>query len=492
MDAPLPNSEVTRQLTSLRTKIFYGLGSVAFGVKDNGFQTILLLFYNQVMHLPGIQVGLAISIALMIDAFIDPVVGHFSDNLRTRWGRRHPLMYAAAVPVAIGYLLLWNPPHWSTSALFVYLIVVAILVRTLITFYEIPSSALVPELTQDYDQRTSFLGYRLFFAWYGGMTMYALAFIVFLTPDATHKVGQLNERGYSHYGITAALVMFAAIVISAAGTHKFIPYLRKPAERRGSLGDYFREIFRIMNNRAFLNLMLAGVVFYFATGVVFALDTYVKTYVWLLSNVQIFVMSLSTFIAVLLGFILALPVSRRFGKRDGGIVMFVIGLAVSIIPLALRLMGLFLPNGSPALVPTLFVFNVIGSALTIGASIPLVSMLADVAEDSELTTGKRSEGVFFAGSSFMQKTASGLGLLGSGVILSIAGFPTHAVPGKVAPDTLNGFAMIYLIAVVVLYAIAAAILRRFPITRETHEENLRRLAGQAAPFLIDETVAPRV
>src|ERR1700748_3261115 len=118
------------ELVSLRTKLFYGFGSVAFGVKDNGFQTILLLFYNQVVHLPGVLVGLAVSIALMIDAFIDPVVGHFSDNLRTRWGRRHPLMYAAALPVAITYLLLWNPPHWSASALFVYLIVVSILVRT--------------------------------------------------------------------------------------------------------------------------------------------------------------------------------------------------------------------------------------------------------------------------------------------------------------------------------------------------------------------------
>jgi GPH family glycoside/pentoside/hexuronide:cation symporter len=487
MDAP-PKSE----LTSLRTKIFYGLGSVAFGVKDNGFQTILLLFYNQVMHLSGLAVGLAISAALMIDAFLDPIVGHFSDNLHSRWGRRHPLMYASALPVAITYLLLWNPPHWSASALFVYLIVVSILVRTLITFYEIPSSALAPELTQDYDQRTSFLGYRLFFAWYGGMTMYALAFIVFLTPDATHKVGQLNERGYSHYGVTAAIVMFVAIVISAAGTHKFIPWLRKPAPRRGTLGEYFGEIFRIMNNRAFLNLMFAGIVFYFATGLVFALNTYVQTYVWVLTNVQIFIISLSTFIAVLLGFILALPVSKRFGKRDGGIVMFVIGLAISVVPLALRLTGLFFANGSPALLPALFVFNTVGSALTIGAAIPILSMLADVAEDSELKTGKRSEGVFFAGSSFMQKTASGLGLLGSGVILWLAGFPSHAVPGKVASHVVHNFALIYLVAVIVLYGIAAYILRRFPITRETHEENLRRLAGEAAPFAMDETVAPRV
>ena len=74
-------------ITSVRTKIFYGLGSVAYGVKDNGFQTILLPFYNQVVHLPPQLVGAAIAIALMFDALVDPLVGQISDNLRTRWGR---------------------------------------------------------------------------------------------------------------------------------------------------------------------------------------------------------------------------------------------------------------------------------------------------------------------------------------------------------------------------------------------------------------------
>jgi len=478
-------------ITSLRTKLFYGLGSVAFGVKDNGFQTILLLFYNQVLHLPAIMVGLALAIALVVDAFIDPVVGHFSDNLRTGWGRRHPLMYASALPVAVGYLILWNPPHWSQGAMFLYLIMIAVLVRTLITFYEIPSSALVPELAKDYDERTSFMGYRLFFAWYGGMTMYALAFLVFLRPDAAHKTGQLNEIGYSHYAITAAIVMFLAILISAMGTHKFIPRLRVPQERRGTLLDYFREILRIMNNRAFLNLMQAGIFFYVATGVVFALNTYLLTFVWQLSNVQIFILSLSTFLAVLIGFAVAIPVSKRFGKRDGGIVMFVVGIAISIIPLLLRLFGVFLHNDSPLLLPALFVFNAIGGGLSIGASIPLVAMLADVVEDSELTTGKRSEGVFFAGSSFMQKTASGLGLLASGAILSLAQFPANAVPGKLSPQTLQSFGAIYLAAILGLYGIAALLLRKFPISRESHEQNLRRLALES-PLLADEPAAPMV
>ena len=212
--------EVDREIKSLKTKLLYGIGSVAFGVKDNGFQTILLLFYNQVMHLPAETVGNILFFALCCDAVLDPVIGQFSDNLRTRWGRRHPLLYFSALPVAISYLLLWNPPAWSVGALTIYLFVVTVIVRTLISFYEIPSSAMNPELTDDYDQRTALSGYRVFFGWAGGMAMYLLAFGVFLQPDAHHKVGQLNEVGYAHYGLLAAVVMFVAIIVSALQKHK--------------------------------------------------------------------------------------------------------------------------------------------------------------------------------------------------------------------------------------------------------------------------------
>src|SRR5260370_1081584 len=110
------------QLGSRRTKLFYGFGSVAYGVKDHGFQQLLLFYYNQVVGLPARTVGTAILLVLLIDAFADPIVGQISDNLRTRWGRRHPFMYASAIPVAITDYLLWTPPHWSQNALFFYLL----------------------------------------------------------------------------------------------------------------------------------------------------------------------------------------------------------------------------------------------------------------------------------------------------------------------------------------------------------------------------------
>ncbi|MGZ5937174.1 MAG: MFS transporter, partial [Rhizomicrobium sp.] len=128
MTALPTNESVRRDIASLRTRLTYGFGSVAFGVKDQGFSYFLLFFYNQVIGLPSIWVSGAIAIALFFDAFADPIVGQISDNLRSRWGRRHPFMYASAIPVAVAYFFLWNPPHWSNGALFYYLIALAIIV----------------------------------------------------------------------------------------------------------------------------------------------------------------------------------------------------------------------------------------------------------------------------------------------------------------------------------------------------------------------------
>ena len=159
------------------TKIAYGFGSVAYGVKDNGFDYFLLLFYSQVVGLDARLVGVALTAALIIDAVSDPLVGYWSDNLRSRWGRRHPFMYASAIPVAASYFFLWNPPlEWSQSELFVYLVVLSVVIRTCITLYETPSSALAPELTEDYVQRSSLLSFRYYFGWTGGNSMSVLMF----------------------------------------------------------------------------------------------------------------------------------------------------------------------------------------------------------------------------------------------------------------------------------------------------------------------------
>src|SRR5215472_17066970 len=137
-----------RPALTLGTNILYGVGSVAFGVHVAALSSLLMLFFNQVVGLPAAWVGAAMMVTLIFDAICDPVIGEWSDHTRSRWGRRHPFMCASAVPAAMAFYFLFNPPiGWTKSHLLVYMAAMLVTVRVLLSLYEVPSAALGPELT---------------------------------------------------------------------------------------------------------------------------------------------------------------------------------------------------------------------------------------------------------------------------------------------------------------------------------------------------------
>jgi glycoside/pentoside/hexuronide:cation symporter, GPH family len=459
-------------------KLYYGLGAIAYGVKDNGFSFFLLLYYNQVLGLPAAWVGAAIMIALIVDAISDPMVGYASDNLHSRWGRRHPLMYASALPVGLTYFLLWNPPaELAGRALFAYLVAFAILVRTTITFYEIPSSSLVAELTDQYDERTSMLSYRFFFGWWGGLTMAIAAYFVFLRPTAKYPVGQLNLVGWHHYGTAAAIIMLVAILLSTAGLHPQIPHLKLPPPKRPfDARRVARELKETLSNRSFLMLFVSAIFGAAAAGVSTSLNIYFGTFFWELTPTQLGILALGPLISSAVALLAAPRISLRMGKKRG--VMWIFGVATVAGPLPIigRLVGLMPANGSPALMPVLFIFTVIEVALIVIGSILLASMVADVVEDSQLQTGRRSEGVFFAARSFIAKSVQGIGVLAATMLLAAIGFPQNAKPGQVDPHVIFNLGLVYVPVLLTLYLISLAFISGYRISRETHEQNLRKLS----------------
>lgn len=463
------------------TKLAYGIGTIAYGVKDNGFSTFLLLFYNQVVGLPAQSVGLAIMVALVFDAFFDPLIGHVSDNTRSRWGRRHPFMYAAALPVGALYLLLWNPPQGSDTTILVYLVITAILIRTAISCYEVPSSALAPELTSDYDERTSIVSYRYLFAWVGGMGMLLLTFGVFLAPTAQYPVGQLNPQGYRDYAVVAAIVMVVAILVSALGTHREIARLPKLPPERGTL----LQTLGALRNRSFLILMVAGVFSYIGQYVGFALTTYFYTFMWRLPASALVAYTVATMLGVVLAFVIAPRVSARLGKRTAAIAFLLLFIPLAVAPYVLRPLGGFVDNGDPALMPILLGLTAAATTFSVGAFILFESMVSDVVEESQSRSGKRSEGAFFAGLFFMRKSVAGLAIFLSGALLGMVGFPEGAKPGDVPVDVLHDLSLGFA-GLTTLCGIAAALaLARFRITRADHEARLARLElADAAPVLV--------
>lgn len=466
-------------------KIFHGLGSIAYGVKDNGFSTFLLLFYNQVVGIDAGIVGTAIMVALIADAFADPIIGELSDRTRSPWGRRLPWLYGAPIPLAIAWMALWNPPALSDAMTVAWLIGFAIIVRTLVSMCEVPSVALVPELTADYHERTLLVRYRFLFGWGGGLLMLALAYAVFFGGPR----GLTDPAGYLGYSLTGALMMAGAVMLSAAGQHRRIARPSPPrTETSANLRAIANEMVRTLSNRAFLWLVAATLFAFINQGITFALTNYLLSFFWQLSKFEMIGYVVMLFASMIAAFLVVAPLSARLGKRDGAIAAGIISLLVNSAIYTAYISDIFpgLP-GKPS-VAWLFAFVFVSNSFAIVLMILSSSMMADVVEASQTETGRRSEGLFFAGYFFMQKMATGIGIFIAGQILSMAAFPAAAKPGQVAAVVLDSLALSYLIAVFVIGIAGLLILRKFPISRTDHDARLK-LLDDAAMIDVDASGA---
>lgn len=465
--------------TSVAAKLYYGVGAVAYGIKENGFSYLLLIYYSQVLGLPQNLVGTGIFIALLVDAMTDPVVGSASDNLHHRWGRRHPFMYASALPVAIGYFFLWSPPAGlSDGALFAYFITLTVLVRISITLYEIPSSSLVAELTDDYHERTAFLSLRYFFGWWGGLSTAVLTFSVLLVPTEEYPVGVLNPHGYETYGAITSVLILVAILLSTLGTHKYIPQLKQP-QQTGYLPvrTLARQTLETISEGSFRALFISAMFGALASGLSTSMSVYINTFYWELDNKQIAMITSTLFVSAVLAVLIAPRISRRFGKKTAAITIGVLSAALAPLPYLLRILGVFPENGSTELLYCLLAYQLVEVSLMITTAILVDSMIADVVEQSQLRTGRRSEGVFFAARSFIRKSVSGIGVLLATTLLTLISFPRDAQPGLVEPGIVANLGLLYAPTVFVLYMLAITAIFAYRISQAKHEENVRSLAS---------------
>jgi GPH family glycoside/pentoside/hexuronide:cation symporter len=467
--------------TSLWTRFAYGVGAGAIGVKDNGFSYFLLMFYSQVVGLDARLVGVALTVALVVDAFVDPIVGYWSDNVRTRWGRRHPFMYAAALPLAASYFLLWNPPlAWSSSGKFAYLLAMAVGIRLCVSLYQVPSGALAAELTDDYDERSALLSYRSYFGWTTGNTMSVLMFMLIFPALATggFASGQFNPASYRLYGIIASALLLATILISAIGTHSRIPYLKAPPPpRRLTIGKIFGEIFETLSNRSFIALFLSTGFNTVAAGLSASLAFYWLTYFWRFPPRLSGWITVAVFGSAVLGALLAPVVSRAMGKKKAAITIGLLAFLGSPLPIVLRLTGI-LPEGSPWTFPVVLMNTLFDVSLIITYEILGYSMMADLVEQSELKTGRRSEGIFASAITFTQKLVNGVGLMLAGFVLTLAGVKTGADASHVSVAAVTRLGEIYVPTILSLWMAMLAVIGFYAISRTSHAETLKTLEAR--------------
>ena len=476
------------------TRIAYGIGGAAGGIKNNGFDYVLLLFYSQVLGLPAIWVAAALWIALLFDAVSDPVVGYWSDNLKSRYGRRHPFMYAAMVPVAVGYFFVWNPPAGlDGSGLFAWLLTLTVFVRLMYTLFEVPQHALAAELSQDYDARTSLMSFRYFFAWIGGLTVQVILFRFLLQPSERDPSGFFHLDGWHTYGLLGASCIFTAILITSVGTHRHIPHLKAPpAPRKLTPMKVMGEIWETVSNPSFRALFIATLFGLLATGVSATLNQYINGFFWEFTSLQIYGLTLAVFLSAMLALLIAPIAGKAFGKKRAAIGIGLLAFTIAPAPVFAKLLGLLPDNNldevmfhslSIPITPLfaiILVITVFDLALIIAYQMLAASMVADIVEENELATGRRSEGIYFAGISFMRKLAQGVGVLTASAILAVAAITPGMRPVDASEEAVRTLGFGYAIMLLSLWMLMLLSISFYRISRADHEKNLAALAQKAA------------
>lgn len=468
-----------RQLSSLE-KWSYAIGNMPFSVKDAAFVNFVVFYYTQVLGLSGTLTGLAMFLALTWDAVSDPVVGSWSDTLRTRWGRRHPLLVAGGIPTALLFLALFQPPDdLGQIGTFLWLLGVSVLLRTFLTIYFIPYSAMGAELSTDYDERTVIAKARVAMGWLAGMALPAIGFAVIFQAEGGVD-GRLLQRNYVDYGILSAVLAGVTAVFCVWGTRTVIPRLPQckltdaPFNALRPLAD-LRVAF---TNHKFRLGTGAALAFGIAAGIYTTLSLYLGTYFWEFSSDQLAGLVVPTALATLVAFMLLARVGQRYNKPPM-LAAACLVLAVNIFCfIGARLLGLLPPNGHPLIYILALVSTGVGVLAIVTLHTVTISLTADLLDEQELATGRRQEGVFFAAGAFVLKATTGLGAMLAGSVIDLVGLSPGAEPGSVAPDVLQALGWFSILLTGSMALIAYTFYRRIHMTREDFALIKQQLAAR--------------
>jgi glycoside/pentoside/hexuronide:cation symporter, GPH family len=456
--APPPPEKSTGRDATLMEKSLWGLGGFGENMANNALPSLANAIYQVGYGLNPVVLGWVLASSRIFDALIDPVVGNWSDNARTRWGRRRPFVFSGAILLAITFAFLWLPPAGlSTTGIAIYLTAAAFLFYLAFTIFIIPFSALGLEMVTDYQARTRLFIFRLVPAFMASM----------LVPElykfARSDVFGGNELvGMRYLGVIIAVV----ILITAVPAGIFCRERHAPGGEAEEKLRLFTAIRETLSNKSFV--ILLGAVFLTFFGLFCAIIVY--------SNVNIYHIcggnkdvsgDISAHVGLIkgLGELSMLPVFAFLAARFQKHRLAAAGLGVSALGY-LASWFFFTPDS-----PYLQLVAYLPASLGICACWLLNgSMLADICDSDELRTGRRREGMFTAVFAICYKAGIAAGALCGSYLLQWSGVRGEenatARVVQLAPDVIDHIRLAYLLPPAVCFFGAAAVMLYYPLTRE--------------------------
>ncbi|MGH7010149.1 MAG: MFS transporter, partial [Caulobacteraceae bacterium] len=319
-------------------KLAYSIGQTAQSGGFDGALGFVFFYYTAVLGLSGALVGAALAVSLAFDSVVDPVVGAWSDGIRSRLGRRLPPMLLGAPLMGLAMGFLFSPPtRIGELALFAWLTLGTIAVRSFISLFNVPYFALGGEMSADYVERSSIVAWRAVAGILVGVALTAIAFSLFFKGAD----GLRHASAYPAFGWTVAAVISAASLLCCLGTWRFAAALPSPRPARGALWRRMpAEVAEIFRNGSFRVLFVSSVVFSVAAGLNATLANHAAIFVWKLRSDTLQILTYGYLVGILAGVGLMPALSRRIEKKTA-VIIGVIMVAVNWIVLpGLRGLGI--------------------------------------------------------------------------------------------------------------------------------------------------------
>jgi Na+/melibiose symporter-like transporter len=349
--------------------------------------------------------------------------------------------------------------------------------RTALTMFLVPAYAIVAELTSDYDDRTRLLtGFHVLYAVFtNGMSV--LMYAIWLVPTEEITDGVMNPAGYQDAGLFGTVIIVMSVLVFSIGLRRFIPRLKENRiDKPLGLGQFFRQVADVFRSASARVVVMGGVLYYAGTGTYVELWVYIYSYFWEFTSEQISIIVIPMALAA----VFLPPAMARWGvgreKKTVAIVGMLGAMAINVIPISLRLLDLFPENGTAALFWIMLAAGFFETNLFLVFDISWRSMIADLAERTELDTGRRNEGVISSTITFATKCADALGTLIAGILLTLIAFPTETAVGEVPEDVVDKLGLIYGPMVFLIWLGVIVFISRYRISRSRHREMLERLS----------------
>ena len=469
-------------------KVNYGLGSTAEAIAFTATSSFLLIFYNQVRGLPAGHVGTALAAGLIVNALFDPLVGSWSDRTRSRLGRRHPFMFASILPAALLFWAVFNPPDWGEMGQLVWLAACNTMLLQALTLYHTPHLALGGEMSTDYLERTSIMGFNTVCLWLGDTLAWVLSFRLFFASTEQFANGALDPNRWPLFSASFAVAIFMLLGYSSWSTRRFIPYLPQPADDTPGFGvrEWLRDAGRAVGNRNYVVLLVGLFFLSMMVGVRSGLSLYTLSYFWQLTNDQIGLFVIGSFCGYAFAATVVKRVHARFDKRaTGAVAVLLYAVGPAIAPL-LGWLGI-ISHETAGIMWIVMAFGAVGHMAYSLMTTTVYSALADIADENELKYGIRQEGVLYSTRTFFQRIDQALGTALAGWVLTIIAFPAKATPGAVDPEVLSNLALATVLSTIPgLFAAASYSFLR--VTRATHDATRAALDAKRPAVVVDAPV----